>query len=78
MFNQHSHILLLDCYNFHSKMLPVIALPTLSQELRHAVKLPHHLANPSTVTDVTAGIRLTHEIQAAHHQSYHILTGTKC
>ena len=48
------------------QMPPVIALPILSQELRHAVKLPLPMANPPTVTDVTAGIRLTYEIQATH------------
>ena len=60
------------------QMLPVITLPVLSQELRHAVKLPPPLANPPTVTDVTAGLRSMHKIQAACCQSYHILTGTKC
>ena len=60
------------------QMPPVITLSVLCQEVRHAVKLPPPPANPPTVTNVTAGIRLTHEIQAAHRQFYHILTGTKC
>lgn len=59
-------------------MPPVIALPILSAELKKLVKVPAAPANPPTVADVAAGIKLSHEVLTARRQSYHILTETSC
>lgn len=58
-------------------MPPVIALPALSDELEKTIKFPAAPANPPSVADRAAGIRLTHEVQTARRQSYRIFAETK-